>query len=104
GLRVAPHRDLLGQLGPAVERAEPLAQPLAGPRAVTIDGDVDALADGKARRVPPRVLQHASQRSHLVGEGRGADRARAHEAVAELEGPAERVRVMGAEPDRRMWA
>src|SRR3989442_2245634 len=70
---VAPDGRLLGQLGPAVEGAEPLGEPPPGPRAVAIDRDVDALADRKARGIASGLGEEPAQRLHLFGELRGGD-------------------------------
>src|SRR5216117_2082367 len=72
------------------------------PRAVAIDRDVDALAERERRGIAPGLLEEAAQELGLVEERRRRDGARADEAVAELHGAPQRVRVVAAEPERRV--
>src|SRR5207245_8310832 len=90
-----------GQLGLAVEGAEPLGEPPPRPRTVAVDRDVDALAERERRGVAPGLLEDAAQELDLVEERRRRGGARADEAVAELHGAADRVGVVPAEPERR---
>src|SRR3989441_7500506 len=99
---VAPHRHLGGQLGLAVEGAEPLGEPPPCPRAVAVDRDVDALAERERRGVAPGLLEDAAQEFALADERRRRGGARADEAVAELHGAAERIGLVPAEPERRV--
>src|SRR2546426_2731633 len=99
--RVGPHRHLRGQLGLAVEGAEPPGEPPPRPRAVAVDRDVDALAERERRGVAPGLLEDAAQELDLVEERRRRGGARADEAVAELHGTTDRVGGVPAEPERR---
>src|SRR2546427_11628003 len=82
----APYRDLVRHLGPAVEGAEPLGEPLARAQAIRINRDVDALADREGVGVTAGVPQEPAQELDLVGELGGRQRARAHETAAEEDG------------------
>src|SRR5207245_3864011 len=91
-----------GQLGLAVEGAEPLGEPPPRPRTVAVDRAVDALGERERRGVAPGLLEDAAQELDLVEERRRRGGARADEAVAELHGAADRVGVVPAEPERRV--
>src|SRR5438445_8861511 len=100
--RLAPDRDLLGQLAPAVEGAEPVGEPSLRPPAVGVDRDIDPLADAELGGVAPGLGEEPPEHPDLLEERRGRSRPGADEALAELDGPPERLRVMRPEPDRRV--
>src|SRR5437879_13235177 len=99
--RLAPDRDLLGQLALAVEGAEPVGEPSLRPPAVGVDRDIDALADAELGGVAPGLGQEPSERPDPFEERRRRGRTGAGEARAQLDGRPERPRGMAPGPDRR---
>src|SRR5262249_60973203 len=66
-----------------------------------VDGDEHALRDRKRRGIAAGRLQRLLQDRHRGLELGDARSARAHPAVGERSGPAQRIRVADAHPQRR---
>src|SRR5579871_501319 len=100
-LRCAMDPRGVGAGGVMVDLAEPLVQLGAGALRALVDRHEQPLRDRKAVRVAPDLLKRGAQQRHRLLERGDARSARPHPAIGEPSGPAYRIGVADAKPDRQ---